>query len=292
MRLKFVMSEVFAGLWRNLTMTVAMILTAAVSLSLLGAAGLVFRQVEEMKDYFYFQVEMSIFLDKQVTPEQRSALQNELQSDGAVRTATYESKDQAYARFREQFKDTPELVDNVTKDALPESFRVKLNDPTKIQQVAARYTGQPGVDQVADQQRIVGPLFTVLDKLRNAALTIAALQGVAALLLISNTVQVAAYNRRREVGIMKLVGASNWYVRLPFVLEAAIAGLIGAVIATIGLALAKAFLIDGILNSALSGVVPTWGWDWIAFTGPILIGIAVLLGAVTGWLTLRFYVKV
>lgn len=292
MRANFVLSEVATGLWRNVTMTVAMIITTAISLGLLGAAGLVLVQVDKMKEYFYYQVEVSIFLEQEVTAEQRTALETKLGTDPMVSASLYESKEQAYERFREQFQDSPDLIDSVRPEALPEAFRVKLTDPEQVDVISERYGAEAGVEEVADQQRVVKPLFDVLGKFQNAALIVAAVQGVAALLLISNTVQVAAYSRRREVSIMRLVGASGWYVQLPFVLEAAVAGLIGALVAWISLAAAKLFVVDGILDSALSGVIPTWSWTWVLATGPLLGGIAVLLAAVTGWLTLRFYVKV
>lgn len=292
MRGSFVLNEVAIGFWRNLTMTVAMIITTAISLGLLGASGLVYTQVSEMRDYFYDDIEMSIFLERTVTDEQRDGLKNELESDPQVDSVIYESQEEAYNRFREQFKESPDLVESVRPEALPESFRVKLVDPEELESVAKKYSGQTGVDQVADQEEIVGPLFDILGNIQLAALVIAAVQGVAALLLISNMIQIAAFNRRREVSIMRLVGAPNWYVQLPFVMEAAAAGLIGAIIAGIGLFLMKWLVVDNILDGTLEGVVPTWEWVWILLTMPVLAGLAVIISSVTGWLTLRYYVKV
>jgi cell division transport system permease protein len=151
----------------------------------------------------------------------------------------------------------------------------------------------PGVDQVSTQQELVGKLFDTIDAVKNLAFVISLIQGIAAILLIGNTIQVAAYSRRREVSIMKLVGASNWYVRLPFVLEAAVAGLIGAVVAFAGLIVSKLVIIDGALKPLFeSNVIPTIGWSQILLTGPVLALVAILVAAVTGWSTLRFYVKV
>jgi cell division transport system permease protein len=292
MRAKFVLSEVATGLFRNVTMTIAMVLTTAISLALLGAGGLILTQVDKMKDLFYYRLEVSIFMKQDVTSAQREALRQRLHSDPLVDKSMYESKPEAYGRFREQFKDSPELVQNVRPDALPESFRVKLVDPTQYEQAAQRYAGQPGVERVVDQRRILDRLFGILDTLRGGALVIALVQGVAALLLIGNTIQVAAYSRRREVSIMRLVGASNWYIQLPFILEAALAGLVGALIGWAGLVVVKFAFVDRMLQSAFTGVIPTWEWSWLMYALPSLAGIAILLSAVAGWLTLRFQIKV
>jgi cell division transport system permease protein len=291
MRAKFVLSEVVTGLFRNVTMTIAMVLTTAISLALLGAGGLLLTQVDKMKDLFYYRLEVSIFLKQDVTTDQRDAIRKRLASDSLVANVVYENKDEAYARFREQFKDSPELVRNVRPKALPESFRVKLADPTQYEQAAAQYAGQPRGERGVDQRRILDRLFGILDTLRSGALVIAAVQGVAALLLIGNTIQVAAYSRRREVSIMRLVGASNWYIQLPFILEAAAAGLVGAVLGWVTLVVVKWAFIDKLLQTAFTSVIPTWEWSWLWYTLPSLAGIAMVLAAVAGWLTLRFQIK-
>ncbi|MGH3648704.1 MAG: permease-like cell division protein FtsX [Micromonosporaceae bacterium] len=124
MRAKYVMSEVAVGLWRNVTMTIAMIITMTVSLALLGASVLMFLQVRDMKNYYYAEVEVAIFLTDEITEEQQSALKDGLGKDPLVKSQIYESKDEAYRRFREQFRDAPDLVNATKSDALPASFRV------------------------------------------------------------------------------------------------------------------------------------------------------------------------
>jgi cell division transport system permease protein len=291
MRAKFVLSEVATGLFRNVTMTIAMVLTTAISLALLGAGGLILTQVDKMKDLFYYRLEVSVFLKEDVTTDQRDAIRKQLQSDALVKNSVYENKDEAYNRFREQFKDSPELVKNVKPKSLPESFRVKLKDPTQFEAAAQRYAGVAGVERVVDQRRILDRLFGILDTVRTGALLVAGVQGLAALLLIGNTIQVAAYSRRREVSIMRLVGASNWYIQLPFILEAAVAGLVGSVIGWGALVVVKWAFVDRLLKAAFEGVIPTWEWSWLIYALPSLAGIAMVLSAVAGWLTLRFQIK-
>lgn len=293
MRAKFVLTEAATGLWRNVTMTIAMILTTAISLALLGAGGLLYVQVAKAKDLLFFKVEVTIFLTDDITDTQRQSLDSKLTNDVLVQSHVRETKEQAYERFKELFKDTPDLVENVARDALPESYRVKLKDPTKYAEIKKNYGTDAGVYRVQDQQEVLGTVFDTIDAVQFTTFIVAIVQGLAALLLIGNTIQVAAYSRRREVGIMKLVGASNWYVRLPFILEAAVAGLIGAVLAWIALLLAKWVLIDHRLEPLFkSGIIPKPGWDLVIYTGPVLGLIAVTIAGITGWATLRFYVKV
>lgn len=293
MRAKFVLTEAATGLWRNVTMTVALILTTAISLALLGSGGLLYTAVNTTKDLLYAQVEVSIFLEAAVTVDQKAAIEEKLKSDPEVQSVTFESKDEAYKRFKELFADSPDLVENTKPESLPESFRIKLKDPAQASTVDREYKDAPGVDVVSTQQELVGRLFDAIDAVKNLSLVVSLISGVAAVLLIGNTIQVAAYSRRREVSIMKLVGASNWYVRLPFVLEAAVAGLIGATLASLGLVIAKLLVIDDALEAlGQNSVVPTIGWSAILLTAPLLALVAVFTAGITGWTTLRFYVKV
>lgn len=305
MRLKFILSEVAAGLRRNLTMTIAMVLTTAISLGLLGAGLLIAREISAMKDIYYDKVQVSIFLAQDVTVDQKQAIETKLdtlKSDGEVRLYFAESRDEAYARFQKQFAAQPELVKNTPKEALPESYRVTLVNAERYDIIRTSFTegeqadGQPryqaGVDTVRDEGQVLDRLFAVLNGLRDATIAIAGAGAVAALLLISNTVQLAAFTRRTETGIMRLVGASRWYTQVPFVIEAAVAGVFGAALAVGGLFVTKALLIDRSFASMIkSGTIPpiTMGDIWAV--APLMAAAGALLAAVTAWITLRLYVR-
>jgi cell division transport system permease protein len=301
MRAQFVMSEVGIGLRRNLTMTIAVIVTVAISLALFGAGLLIRAQVETMKDFWYDRVEVSVFLcgpdsvtpscsGGAVTEQQRDEIEDVLRALPQVDTVFYESKEEAYERFKEQFKDSA-IADNVTADALPESFRVKLTDPTKYDVVATAVEGKPGVEQVQDQRAILDRFFQVLNGFQVAALFIALVQIVAAALLISNTIRVAAFSRRRETGIMRLVGASNFYIQLPFLLEGAIAGLIGAILACASIIGIKKFFVEDRLEPSFQ-FTAFIGWDAVWVVVPILLLAGVGLSALASFLTLRRYLRV
>jgi cell division transport system permease protein len=293
MRVNFVLSEVATGLRRNLTMTVAMILTTAISLGLMGTGLLIAGMISEMKQIYYDKVQVSIFLADNVTPQQRSAIETKLKASPEVKHYIYESKDEAYARFKQQFSQQPELVQNTPKDALPESFRVELFNPERYQVIAADFpNGKDGVDQVRDEGDFLDRLFSLLNGARNATIAVAVVQALAALLLISNTIQLAAFNRRNETNIMRLVGASRWYTQLPFILEAAVAGLIGAVLAVGGLVLTKVLFVDKTLAGPIkAGIIPPVDWGAIATISPIIAAAGVGLAGVAAYVTLRLYVR-
>jgi cell division transport system permease protein len=293
MRWRYILSEVFTGLWRNVTMTIAMIITMALSLGMLGGGILLFWQVDRMEKFFFARVEVSIFLKADVTDDQRSSLDNELRRDPLVQEVTYESREEAYNNFKQLYRDSPDLVESVKPDTLPESFRVKLKDPQKFKEISERYKDRDGVDDIVDQKELLGRVFDILGSLQTSALLVAIFMGVAALLLVANTIQVAAYSKRREVAVMKLVGASNWFIQAPFVLEAVFAGLIGAIIAFGFLMIGWWVLFsEGGSLASLETVLTPVEWSSVLLMLPVLAGIAALVSAITGWVTLRFYVRV
>jgi cell division transport system permease protein len=293
MRVNFVLSEVATGLRRNLTMTVAMVLTTAISLGLMGTGVLIAGMISDMKEIYYDKVQVSIFLADGVTEEQRSAIETKLKDSPEVKDYIYESKDEAYQRFQQQFSQQPELVQNTPADALPESFRVELVNPERYPVIAEEFpNGQNGVDQVRDEGDFLDRLFSLLNGARNATIAVAVVQALAALLLISNTIQLAAFNRRNETNIMRLVGASRWYTQLPFILEAAVAGLIGALLAVAGLILTKVLFVDRTLAGPIkAGIIPPVDWGAIAVISPIIAAAGVGLAGFAAYVTLRLYVR-
>ena len=299
MRLKYVMSEVLVGLWRNVTMTIAMIITMTVSLTLLGSSVVLYWQVNDMRDVYYQQIEVSIFLKvSETTDAQKAAIVADLDADkgdgGLVASYQFENKQQAYENFKIIFAAVPELTELTKPESLPESYRVKLKDPNSFEAFKAKYAkfiGDGGVARIIDQKALVDKVFSVLGSLQKLALIIAVVQGVAALMLVINTIQVAAYSKRREVAVMKLVGASNWFIQAPFVLEAVAAGMIGAILAYGTLVLAKIYVFDGALAS-LNNIITPVNWTHIHLMLPLLAAAGAAVSSVTGWIALRFYIKV
>lgn len=301
MRAQFVLSEIWIGLRRNLTMTVAVIVTVAISLALLGLGLTVRSQVNAMKDYWYDKIEVSVFLcvessntpqceeNGPATEQQKTQIRNDLRSMPQVAEVYYESQQDAWKRFRQEIDNSP-LLESTEKKDMPDSYRVKLKDPRQYTVVASAVKGRPGVDNVLTQQQVLQRFFKVLNGLRNAALFIFVALVVAGALLISNTIRLAAYNRRRETGIMRLVGASNFYIQLPFLLEGAIAGLIGGIFAAGSLVGVKQFFINSIAESFPS--IAFVGWDSILQIALLQIVVGVLLCGLASFVTLRRYLRV
>jgi cell division transport system permease protein len=305
MRAQFVLSEIGTSLRRNLTMTFAVIVSVALSLALAGGSILVREQVSSMKGYWFDKVQVSIFLCNKndamsdpnctkgpVTDEQKKQILTDLNNLPVVEKVYYESADQAYQHYKEQFKDSP-LADSLTPDQMQESYRVKLKDPTKFEVVASAFQGRPGVQEVQDQRKLLDNLFNLLNGMTYVAWAVLAFMLTVAMLLIVNTVRVSAFSRRRETGIMRLVGASSFYIQMPFIMEAAFAGLVGGGLACVMLLAGRYFLIDGGLAlSQKITLINFLGWSDVIRVLPLVLAIGVLMPAIAAFIALRKYLKV
>lgn len=300
MRAGFLFSEVRIGLRRNLTMTFAVMITVAISLTLLGIGLLANSQVRVMKDYWYDKIEVSVFLcgslsessscaSGPVSQEQRDSIKSDIEALPVVDKVYYESQSQAFTHFQERFKGSA-IAQNVTQDQLPESYRVKLKDPTKFAVMQSAFAGRPGVDSVQDQRSILEKFFKLLGVLRDGALAIGLASVLTAALLISNTLRIAAFNRRRETGVMKLVGASSFSIQLPFLLEGVFSAIVGWIFST-GLLSAFKLLVDSRIAPLLSFTkFFTWSDVWVA--SGILLLTGFIVSTVASIVTLRKYLKV
>ena len=299
MRARFLLSEVRIGLRRNLTMTFAVVITVAISLSLLGIGLLSNAQVSAMKDYWYNKIEVSVYLCGSlsespscsgiVTSDQRTQIMLDLQALPVVDTVYFESQAEAFKHFQDRFKNSA-IAQNVTVDQLPESFRVKLKDPTQYQVVVSAFSGRPGVDVVQDQRAILEKFFNLLGVLRNGALLVGLASVLTAALLISNTLRIAAFNRRRETGVMRLVGASSLSIQLPFLMEGVISAIIGWGIAT-GLLAALKSVIDSKVAPLLT-FTKFFGWGEVWVASGYLLATGLVVSIFASAITLRRYLKV
>ncbi|MFG2085786.1 MULTISPECIES: permease-like cell division protein FtsX [unclassified Spirillospora] len=301
MRVQFVLQEIWIGLRRNMTMTISLVITVAIAMALFGTGLLLRQQVDSSKSYWYDKIEVSIFLcaktssnpscqKQDVTAQQRETLKAQLEKMPQVSAVEYEDKQQAFKRFKDNFAGSPGFVESTREGDIPDSFRVKLQNPEEYKAVAQAMLGQPGVDTVINEQEILKRFFRILNGLQVAALTIALIQVVAAVMLVGNTVRLSAFNRRRETGIMRLVGASNTYIQMPFILEGAIAGLIGGIFSAILLVFSKTLLIDRLAGDVQ--LVSQLGWSTVIAVIVLSICFGVLLCAVASFLTLRRYLKI
>jgi cell division transport system permease protein len=305
MRAQFVLHEVWIGLRRNLTMTIALIVVVAISLSLLGTGLLFVKQVDNTRSYWQSRVQLSVYLctsqaiskkcakNGAVTPSEIASIRQELQGhlSSYVVSATFVTQTEAVQQFRAEFKDQPTLVKYTSANQIPPSFEIKLkNTQADAGPVTTIVGGLPGVAQVVDDSSILDNFYKLLDGARTAVVIIAVFLLVAAILLVANTIRLSAFNRRRETSIMRLVGASNFYVQLPFLVEGMIAGLIGWVIATGLLIGVKGMWLNGLHTYFPYGV--TLGSTDLIEVIIITMIIGVLICGSTSFLTLRRYLRV
>jgi cell division transport system permease protein len=302
MRAQFVLSEVWIGLRRNLTMTIALVVVVAISLSLLGTGLLFVKQVDNTRTYWQSRVQLSVYLcssqafiqqckDGQITNSEQQTIQQDLQQLPQVISVTYVSQEQAWRQFQSEFADSPTLVRYTSPSQIPSSFEVKLkNAEADAAPVSQIVDGYAGVAQVVDDSSILDNFYKLLDGARNAVVIIAIFLLVAAILLVANTIRLSAFNRRRETSIMRLVGASNFYVQLPFLAEGMIAGLFGWLVASGLLIAVKSLWLNGLQSYFPYGVVLSSS-DLIEVVIIALVTGLLICGS-TSFLTLRRYLRV
>ncbi len=296
MRFSFLLNEVLTGLRRNVTMTTAMILTTAISVGLFGGGMLVVQLAQNSRSIYLDRVESQVFLTTDVSANDPScdadpckALRSKIEGRGDVKSVRFLNRDDAYNDAIRKF---PQFKDVAGKDSFPASFIVKLDNPEDHKDFDAAMQGQPGVDHVLNEKDLIDRLFAVLDGLSNVAFAIATVQAVGAILLIANMVQVAAYTRRTEIGIMRLVGASRWYTQLPFLVEAVIAATAGVAIAILGLIVTRALFLENALSQFYqANLIAKVDYADILFVAPWLLLLGMAMSGFTAYVTLRIYLR-
>ncbi len=283
MRFEYLFKETTSGLRRNGLVAFAAISTTFIALLLFGLALLISRQVSLMIEATTGNVEVAVYLTDPVNPDTVRSLTTTLTDLPVVENVDFESKDEACERFRKLFANQEALVNNVDCNALPASLRVRLEDPEKYAQVEAVLQGQPGIDRIVDQSAFLDRLFAVTRVFRVGVLLISLVMLVSAAILIANTVRMGLFARRKEIGIMKLVGATNWRIRIPFLVEGLFESLVGATVAILVLfGLKVAFInplnesvqfVPWIVNSDVIAIVP-----WLVLAAVVVSLLASLVG--------------
>jgi cell division transport system permease protein len=304
MRLGFMLSEVAQGLKRNLAMVISIVLVTFISLTFVGTASLLQLQIGQMKNYWYERAQVAVYLCTEVSPEAacpRGAATEEVKAEVIQRLESttlapfieeyyFEDNQQAFANFQEQFAGNA-VAQYVKAEQLNETFWVNLYDPNQSPILTESFAGLAGVEEVRDQRSYLDQIFTILNTASLVAISIAGLMLVSSVLLISTTIRLSAFSRRRELGIMRLVGASNFSIQLPFILEGVVAALIGSVLAGLTVLVLIQFFVQGFLAESL---------PFTSFVGlsdgmlvvPLLIAAGVLLAAVASGLAIRRYLKI
>jgi cell division transport system permease protein len=288
--LQYVIKETSTNLKRNFFITMAAVLVVVVSMYLVGAVFVASFAVDRALTLQTKKVEVAVFLTRDVTAEARDSIQRDLLAMPEVASVSYESKQDAYETFKRLFRDEPDIVENTTPDALPESFRVKLKDPNQFAVVRDRLDGRAGIDQIQDERKFLSRLLAVVRDIRLLGIAIVILLIIAAAVLIATTIRMAIFARRREIAIMKLVGATNWFIRVPFMLEGVIQGMAGAFLA-MALLVATRPLYTNLLKS-FKFLNLTVTYAEILQNGAWVLGFGILIGAFGSILGLRRFLDV
>jgi cell division transport system permease protein len=299
MRVRLVLGEAFTGLRRNASMVISVILVTFVSLTFVGAAMLMQMQIAKMQDYWSERAQVAIFMcrddstqttcgEGEATDEQLAAVSEKLESpalDGIVRSVRFETREEAYQNVLDLMGD--DYADFITPAQLNETYWVNLVDPTQTDVISEAFAGTDGVEEVTDQMEYLQPLFSALTIATYFAVGIAGLMLVAAVLLIATTIRLSAYARRKELGIMRLVGASNRFIQTPFILEGVFAAFIGSALASAAVWLGVQYGVNGFLIDQVD-FVTTWidGGDAL-----LVIPVIVVLGLVLAALSASFAIR-
>jgi len=263
----------------------------SISLLLLGVVMVGGEVLQKMVSSWEGKVELNVFLRDEITPEQTKELSASLNGMPEVRKVFFESKEKAFKEYKRMFKDTPAIVENVDPNALPASYRVKLKDPNRAQAVASRLQGRPGVDEVQFGGETMKRLLKFIGVIKTILVVGIGITLAAAILLIANTIRLGIYARRKEIGIMKLVGATNWFIRVPFIFEGMAQAAFGAVLATGLIYLGKLFGLDRLQESILF-LPMTVGNGSVLRIFLTLLVVGVFIGAMGSTLALRRFLEV
>ena len=293
--LEYVFRETASNLKRNVSMASAALLTVAVSLTLVGGALLVKRGVDRATVQWKGNVELSIFMKPDAAQTESDAIDRQLKAMPEVKSYRYVSKPEAFDEFRKIFANEPDVRDSLTVDQIPPSYRVVPRQAEQTKVIGARFQDTAGVFRVSYAKEEVDALVSVTNFLQIMLWAIAAVLLSAASLLILNTIRMAIFARRREVAVMKLVGATNWFIRVPFMLEGLLQGLLGA-----GLAFGIVWIGRSVIQSRISGArndiqlfkqFLVTGSD-VMGTGILLLVVGVVVGTVGSALAVSRFLDV
>ncbi|MEY4000781.1 MAG: hypothetical protein RLZZ626_1136 [Actinomycetota bacterium] len=304
MRLGFILGEIFNGLRRNVSMVISVILVTFISLTFVGTAALLQLQIGQMKTYWYDRAQVAVYMCSDISAQdlcpqgessaaQKAAVEARLNSPAIkpyVEKFYFENHDDAYAKFEQQFKGNS-VAKYVTPEQLNETYWVNLKNPNQSAIITESFSGFNGVEEVRDQRSYLDQIFSLLNAGSLAAISIAGVMLVSAILLIATTIRLSALSRRRELGIMRLVGASNFYIQLPFVLEGVIAATIGSLLAGGAVLGIVQYFVQGYLATRLPLTSFVSMADGMQIF-PLLVGVGVVLSAFASGVAIRRYLRI
>jgi cell division transport system permease protein len=305
MRLGLILSEVGQGFRRNLSMVVSVVLVTFISLTFFGAAILLQFQIGEMKGYWYDRAQVVVYFctdisldpkcaETAATEEQVAAVQEQLEGPTLapfIKEKSFQTQQEAYEEFVTEFADSP-LAALMTPETFSQAIWINMKDPERADIIVDSFATTNGVEEVKDQRAFLDPIFSVMNTASVAAVGVAALMLIAAVLLIATTIRLSAFSRRREIGIMRLVGASNRFIETPFILEGVIAAFIGSLLAGVAIVAIVQFFVQGYLIDTISSAGRIIDAGDALLVVPILLAVGAVLAALSAGVAIRRYLKV
>ena len=248
---RFLLAETGQNIWRNLALTLASVLVAAVSLALFGASQLVASAVENATQRWEGGIEFVVFMKADAEQSQLDAIEVLLEGSPEVDEWNFVTKEETFQEFTEFFADDAQLLDTISVETMPPSFRIRPTDPDAgaVEALGSTFEAKPGVRTVVFATEVIREIQNNAEKISLVTLGTGALLIVASAIVILTTLSIAIASRRNEIEIMKLVGASNWFIRIPFMIEGMIQGIVGALLALPLLALARTYVIEDFSKS-------------------------------------------
>ena len=290
MRTKLFVSEAVRSIGANISTTVAATMTVLIGMFLLGLFIALFSWVNSWTDHVRKDVLVKVFFVQDASETQINAVRAKLLTFPETKTVVFISKDEALKRMKAKY---PDLTENLSSNPLPAAFEVTPKNADQVKAIADKLQPLPaGVDKVDYAEKKTERILAVTNVIKYIFLLGSVVLLAASTILIANTIRLSIFSRRREVEVMKLVGASNWFIRGPFMLEGVICGLIGAIVAVVLLVLAKQFalpVIEGHSSTFREDDVHALSFPLIA---TILIGVSLLVGAAGSGITLRRFLQI
>jgi cell division transport system permease protein len=300
---RYTLTELGQGLRRNLSMHLAVVLTLFVSLTLVGMGVLLNQQAAKAAEHWGSELQITVWLCKdrdqnaacvgEVTDAQKQAIAKVVEENPEVAGFHFESKDEAFEKLKDTYApgkfDGPNAV--ITAEDMPESLWIELEDPEQFEGITSAVVGLDGVSGIRDARDTLKPIYGAIDALKWGALATALFLVVAALLLVANTIRLAAFARRREIGIMRLVGASTLYIALPFLLEAVVTAALGVLFAAAALVAFEKFGIQDRIQGELN-FIPWIGWPEVQYAIGVIAILGPMLTVIPTLVLTRKYLKV
>jgi cell division transport system permease protein len=294
---KYFFKESTSSMRRNMALTAAAIMVTTISLILLGFVGMIVHAGDGLATNLKYRVdEIRVFLKDDVTTEERESLERFIRKMDEVKSARYVSKEQALEDFKNMYKDQADMLKQIEGNPLPAEFKIRMKDPKFNRVVAKRLQSRPeistdssGKKEIKFPEDVVNKVLRWTGAIQKVGLVVVVAFGIVAIALVSITIRMAIYSRRKEIGIMKLVGATNWFIRWPFIMEGIIEGFLGAVVGIIAAILIHAWLITKVELAAESNLVSA---GYLAVLSVLLAVIGIIIGAVGSAFALRTYIEV